>query len=253
MLTQVSYVNKHRLLIFIVVAGIIIIFCFSPIKQNTDYHQFADQEIILGIQHFSNSVSNILLFLSGLIGFIYSLNSLAIKKQQYYFFFSGLILTGLGSFYYHIHPNNTTLFWDRLPMTITFMSLFAIVIDEYLNKNSSHKTLYLLNVLGILSVIYWKISEFLLHEDLRPYVIIQFLPMILIPLILILFEGNDKKYIWWIIAIYGTAKLCESLDESIYNHLKIISGHTLKHCIASLVSVPVLLKIKKVKKTIKYR
>lgn len=253
MLTQVSYVNKHRLLISISVAGIIIAFCFSPIKQNTDYHQFADQEIVFGIKHFSNSVSNILLFLSGLIGFIYSLNSLAIQKQHYYFFFSGLFLTGIGSFYYHLHPTNTTLFWDRLPMTITFMSLFAIVIDENLNKNSSHKTLYFLNILGILSVIYWEISEFLYSEDLRPYVIIQFLPMILIPLILILFDGNNKKYIWWIIVIYGTAKLCESLDESIYNHLKIISGHTLKHCIASLVSIPVLLMMKKETKIIKYR
>ena len=40
-------------------------------------------------------------------------------------YFSGVALVALGSAYYHEDPENETLFWDRLPMTIAFMALFA--------------------------------------------------------------------------------------------------------------------------------
>ena len=34
--------------------------------------------------------------------------------------FLGILLTGFGSAYYHLEPNDQTLFWDRLPMAISF-------------------------------------------------------------------------------------------------------------------------------------
>jgi hypothetical protein len=34
--------------------------------------------------------------------------------------FLGIFLTGFGSSYYHWNPNDDTLFWDRLPMTLCF-------------------------------------------------------------------------------------------------------------------------------------
>ncbi|MBT3812899.1 MAG: hypothetical protein HOE45_04700 [Gammaproteobacteria bacterium] len=39
-----------------------------------------------------------------------------------------LILVAAGSSYYHWNPNNQTLVWDRLPMTICFMSLFVALL-----------------------------------------------------------------------------------------------------------------------------
>lgn len=42
---------------------------------------------------------------------------------HYRIFFVGVLLTGLGSAYYHWRRDNATLFWDRLPMTIGFMAL----------------------------------------------------------------------------------------------------------------------------------
>ena len=48
----------------------------------------------------------------------------------YLVFFLGVALTGLGSGYYHLAPDNETLFWDRLPMTIAFMSLISAQIVD---------------------------------------------------------------------------------------------------------------------------
>jgi hypothetical protein len=44
--------------------------------------------------------------------------------------FVGLQLTAFGSSYYHLSPNNSRLVWDRLPMTIAFMSMVAAIIAE---------------------------------------------------------------------------------------------------------------------------
>jgi hypothetical protein len=39
-------------------------------------------------------------------------------------------LTGFGSSYYHWNPNDDTLFWDRLPMTLCFMAILAAAVEE---------------------------------------------------------------------------------------------------------------------------
>ena len=44
--------------------------------------------------------------------------------------FSGIFLTGFGSSYYHLNPNDNTLFWDRLPMTFCFAAILAAVVEE---------------------------------------------------------------------------------------------------------------------------
>lgn len=39
--------------------------------------------------------------------------------------FAGVLLTSAGSTWYHLAPTNDSLVWDRLPMTLGFMGLFA--------------------------------------------------------------------------------------------------------------------------------
>ena len=57
-------------------------------------------------------------------------------------FFIGIILTGTSSIYYHINPDNDSLLWDRLAMSITFMSFFSIIIWENLDRRLG-KILYI--------------------------------------------------------------------------------------------------------------
>ena len=45
----------------------------------------------------------------------------------------GVGLVAVGSSYYHWRPNNARLVWDRLPMTVGFMSLIAVVLSETLD------------------------------------------------------------------------------------------------------------------------
>ena len=130
-------------------------------------------------------------------------------KVGYTCLFLGLLLIGFGSGYYHLWPSNQTLVWDRLPMTLAFMALIAIIIAEYLSVNLGKCLLYPLLMVGGSSVLYWHYTESIGAGDLRFYILVQFLPLIAIPLILLFMKptftyGNSY---WWLLGTYIIAKV----------------------------------------------
>ena len=154
----------------------------------------------------------------------------------YLFFFVALILIAAGSGYYHWSPDNQTLLWDRMPITLAFMSFFTILLAERVSIDLAKNLFVLLVIAGLASIIYWHYSELAGRGDLRPYVLIQFLPILLTPFILSMFASRYTRSsdIWWFLAWYLVAKLCEAFDRQIYDALIILSGHSLKHISASI-------------------
>lgn len=234
---MLTHKNKTSILLFLTAIGIASVFFIPPIPQNNLYHNFADARTIMSIPNFYNVVSNFPLFIFGILGIIFVGRQ---SKQNTLwwnnlFFFTGILLTGIGSAYYHFNPRIETLVWDRLPMTITFMAFFAIIISEYVDKNFGKRILFHLIFFGILSVLYWYKTEMNGAGDLRFYALIQFLPMLLIPLIILMFKSkSNSKYYWLIILAYGIAKLFEAYDQQIFVFTNGISGHALKHLAAAL-------------------
>jgi hypothetical protein len=70
-----------------------------PISQDQDYHQFADQRTLLGIPNFWNVISNFPFFAVGALGLMRFY-----QKPATFVLFSGFLLTGFGSSYYHWNP-----------------------------------------------------------------------------------------------------------------------------------------------------
>ncbi len=147
-----------------------------------------------------------------------------------------MLLTGIGSAYYHSMPNNERLFWDRLPLTVAFMSLFALIVAERVNYRLGTTLFVPLILLGGGTVIYWQLTENWGNGDMRPYLLVQIYPLLVIPLLLWLyparFTGTSNLYA--ALACYVLAKGLEFLDRQIYAQGQIISGHTLKHLLAVL-------------------
>lgn len=232
-----------KTLLFISTAMIAITSAFifvGPIPQDLDYHRFADNKKILGIPNAFDVLSNAPFVIVGLWGMIFTAsilkkNSFDASTLHYLIFFMGVFLTGFGSSYYHYHPSNDTLFWDRLPMTIAFMGFFCSVVSETVSPRASLVLILPLLVAGVGSVVYWEWSEVQGRGDLRMYGLVQFLPMILIPLILLLYEkpANYLRYIIAAMLLYFISKIAELLDVQIFQLLHIISGHTLKHLLAT--------------------
>jgi len=167
-----------------------------------------------------------------------------------------IALVAFGSGYFHLNPINETLLWDRLPMTIAFMALLSIIIGEFVSIKIAQNLLLPLIIVGAFSVLYWFYTEttFPVTEshvtesqgDLRLYILVQFLPMLLIPLILLTFNSSYSKVsgYWWLLLAYIVAKLLEHFDHTIFNLLHFISGHSLKY-IAAALGVLILLSVYK--------
>ena len=237
-MTKTSKVILMLLSVGFVVAASALV---SPIAQDPAYHNFTDTRTLYGVSNFWNVVSNAPFVLFGLLGLYKTSQSLAkgnLKKLQgaYTLFFTSAMLVGFGSSYYHLNPSTDALLWDRLPMAIAFMSLFSIIIAEYISLTAGRLLLIPLLAVGAGSVIYWFHTEQLGMGDLRPYAVVQFLPMLLIPAMLILFKsaGKSSKYLWALLFIYLLSKAAEYFDVYIFNLSGDISGHSIKHLLASL-------------------
>jgi hypothetical protein len=185
-------------LIFMVVVTLIAMIgltSVAPIAQDINYHNFADTRDVFHVSNFWNVVSNAPYFVVGLYAFykLFLLKSLEILdelKIAYVLFFTGVTLVAFGSGYYHLNPSNETLLWDRLPMTIAFMALFSFVIAEFFSIKLGQVLLYPLLLLGMASVFYWFLSELENAGDLRAYALVQFLPMIIMPILFLFFRAS---------------------------------------------------------------
>ena len=207
-----------------------------PIAQDPAYHDYADQRVILGIPYFWNVVSNIPMLFIGLYGLRqavsnYNRRPAGVARLIPFVLSGGIFITCFGSAYYHWAPGNDTLLWDRLPMTLMFMSLFALLIYDYLSPRAGAITFWIALPLGIASVLYWHFSEASGHGDLRPYALVQFFPMLAAPVLILSNPGKVPyvRYFLFLLGWYVIAKLCEHYDKPIYITLGFWSGHTLKH------------------------
>ncbi|HJW09901.1 MAG TPA: hypothetical protein VJ483_09720 [Holophagaceae bacterium] len=225
----------------------------TAVPQDPAYHAFADARARFGIPNFWNVASNLAFLPVGLWG----LRSLRrarfhepVEARAWAVFFLGLGLVCFGSGWYHLHPDNGSLFWDRLPMTVAFMSLLSAMVSERISVKAGAALLLPLLLLGAASVLLWRRSELSGHGDLRLYFLVQFLPMVLIPLLMALFPRcYDRTGAFdWMVLWYVAAKLLEHWDAAVFRATGgIAGGHALKHLAAALAvagMVPMLLKRK---------
>lgn len=221
----------------VTVIGIAATFFVPPIPQDPAYHEFADRRMFLGIPNFWNVFSNLPFVIFGAYGlFKFSLLREPSFRHAYLIFCVGIIFVGFGSAYYHYSPSTETLLWDRLPMTIVFMALFSMILGDRVSERFGVMMLLPLLITGVASVVYWYWTETQGRGDLRAYGLVQFLPMLLIPLMLIICEGKGLRvpFVWATLGTYALAKLTEVFDKAIYDATGFMSGHAIKHALASI-------------------
>jgi hypothetical protein len=244
------------LLIGLTVTIIVTALALTPIPQPLAYHRFADHRALLGIPNFGDVASNLPFALVGIMGMMFLVQSRSARisgsfvdgseRWPYYFVFFGLILTAFGSSYYHLAPDNARLVWDRLPMTIVFMSLVAAMIAERISVRLGLYLLPILLALGVASVVQWYWSELRGAGDLRFYGAVQVYSGLVL-LLVMLFPprytcGSDLGVV---VGFYALAKILETADRSIFNVGHLVSGHTLKHLAAAMAGYWILRMLQK--------
>ncbi|CAL5357728.1 unnamed protein product [Camellia sinensis] len=198
-----------------------------------------------------NVVSNFPFLVIGIVGVILCFhgNYFRLRLQGEVWgwtcFFIGVAAVGIGPSYYHVKPNDATLVWDCLPMTIAFTSIMAIFIIERIDEQKGTVSILPLLLAGVISMLYWRF-----FDDLHPYALVQFVPCIVIPIMAILLPPMYTHSTFWLWAagFYLLAKVEEAADKPIYKCTHhIVSGHTLKHLCAAMV--PVFLTLMLAKRT----
>lgn len=224
----------------ITIAACGFLLAYGPIAQLPDYHEFADRSSFAGIPHAGDVLSNIGFALVGIWGWL-SLQPAASRAFMrdswtgYRLFFLGLILTALGSGFYHLAPDNARLVWDRLPIALACAGLLTAVRAETHPNVNAPLTVACLTLFACASVAWWYVTDLRGQGDLRPYLLIQALPLILIPIWQSLYSSPRHERISFglALALYVIAKVAELYDHQIASALGWISGHTLKHLLAA--------------------
>jgi hypothetical protein len=205
--------RRNKILTLAICIAVVVLFLIfaPPLPQSRSYHDFADQRTILGIANFWDVVSNLPFLIVGLMG-LFRFRDFALR-----ILFLGVFFTAFGSAYYHLAPDNARLFWDRLPMTVVFMSLVALAIHQ-------RRLVIPFVVIGVMSVVWWRVTD-----NLWLYGLVQFGSMVAIVVI----SARREPGLWPVIIFYGLSKIAEHFDKQIYS-ISPISGHTLKHLLAGI-------------------
>jgi hypothetical protein len=221
-----------------------VVAALGPLAQDALYHGFADTRVVFGIPNFANVVSNLPFLAVGIVGLAWCRRQgRDDSRAGWSAFFLGVALVCIGSGYYHLAPASATLVWDRLPITVAFMSLFSALLSEHLQLRFPRILLVSTLLVGIASVMWWRYTD-----DLRLYVWVQGAPLLLIPVMLLLYppKYTHRRYLLYGVGFYALAKAAEFADAPIYTLTwHTLSGHSLKHLLAALAPLFVVFMLRR--------
>ncbi len=243
---MLTAICRHKFLsisITFIILIISILLITDPLPQNPNYHLLRDNRQWFAIPNFADVISNLPFAMVGLLGLLFCFRNSGKTSLSWQVFFIGLIFVAAGSSYYHWQPNNQTLVWDRLPMTVCFTSLFVALLTEHISVRFEKYLLSIAILLGLSSVIYWHYTD-----DLRFYAFIQFGTLAAMPSILYFNKSrfSHRHYLLYGLLFYILAKVFELNDKFIFEISgQLFSGHTAKHLFAATATYCVYLMLKK--------
>lgn len=242
---------RTGVILSIVLLGAGVMASLPRLAQPSAFHHFADTRAWLGVPNFMDVVSNAPFALASLLGLVNlrrrgrserasvagaMLPLMAIDRMCLVALFVGMGLTALGSSYYHLAPGNERLFWDRLPMVLTFVSLLATLVAERVSPKTAAWLLGPLLMAGATSLVYWEHTEHMGQGDLRPYFLIEGAALVSVLLVVTLYTARYLPTRWLMLGLgcYAGAVVLEQLDRVVWHlwdglGVALVSGHTLKH------------------------
>ncbi len=216
---------------------------YGPIPQLAHYHDFADRRAILGIPNGADVLSNAPFALVAIWGAAMLRGPSARERlgsalPGWALFLLALFATAIGSSYYHLAPDNARLVWSRLPIAFACAGLLAATYAQT-HRRAPGLTLTLgLAAFAAASVAWWSFTGLRGPGDLRPYLLLQGAPLVLIPLWQWIDDSPRAERIAIAVAIglYALAKAAELADHAVYDAVGFVSGHTIKHLLAAAAS-----------------
>jgi hypothetical protein len=216
------------------------------VAQSAHHHHFADQRAWGWIPFAADVLSNLPFLLWGGLGLTLLVQqargvghrTVAASRGLMGLFFGGLVLTACMSAFYHWQPDNTGLVFDRLGMVVAFAGLMGLAAAGRVSARAGELLALAVLLLGPLSIWVWSASA-----NVLPWAVLQFGGMGLVLCLAWLkrLPGAPAIRWGWVIVIYAIAKGFEMADEAVFAATsQFVSGHSLKHVVASFAAWPVV-------------
>lgn len=208
----------------------------GPIAQPNHYHAFADTRAWLGVPNTLDVLSNLPFLIVGLLGLLRTAQVPQALQLPWRLLCAALCATCFGSAFYHWAPDDFGLLIDRIPIALACVAIALMMLADRVSAVAARPLpLAVMSLLAVTACLYWYFTETAGQGDLRPYIFLQGLPTLLVPLLTGLYRGGTiRGGTWWtVLGLYAAAKLCEVLDHQMLDALSVVSGHTLKHLFAA--------------------
>lgn len=208
-------------------------------------HPFVDARMWLDVPNAGDVLSNLPFAIFGVWGLL-KLRKVRTPSTRFLdrenfvlaLFFVGLIFTTCGSALYHLAPTDASLLWDRAGMAFAFAGMLGVAASERVSLRGGIWLSLVALLAGAFSLLTWSHTA-----DILPWTTLQFGGMALVFILAITraIPNSLGVSLVWVVVFYGVAKVLESADTAVFDatgHL--VSGHTLKHLVASLAALPVI-------------
>jgi hypothetical protein len=228
----------------VLLAGVLGLFALAllgpAVAQHAHYHVFADQHLRWGVPNSIDVLSNLPFALIALAG-AWRLRSVgaqlpAGERTMAWLSCAGLLLTAVGSSWYHLQPDDAGLLVDRTAMSVAFAGLLGLAACRVSQRAGI--------ALGLLVLVAAPAAaqSFAATGNLLPWVVVQGGGLVLLALLASRPAPGALPIRWWlVIAGYAVAKLLEVQDHAIWRLTgEVVSGHSLKHVVAALAVLPVI-------------
>jgi hypothetical protein len=226
--------KKATILILLFLICAVAIWTLAPSSQPADFFDLAARENFLGVDNAPDVFTNIPFVIVGWMG----CQSLIRDRGGYaeggemriwWVLFVSIGSIAILSSWYHLSPSEGRIVFDRLPIITVVIAMTTLVAVQSIDVKATKLILPLL-LLGWSSVVL-----IFFTGDWRPYIILQFSPLILIPSILILYE-QGREGGWQLctaLLLFSVGKIIHDLDTEIHQLTGGISGHSIWHLFAA--------------------
>jgi hypothetical protein len=216
----------------------------GPVPQPAAYHDFADARPGLGLANAADVLSNLPFLVVGLVALVAAARAGGDaaplprwERGAFAAYGAGVLLTSVGSAYYHLAPDDARLVWDRLPMAVAFGPFCSLVLGERAGARLGRLSLAPLLAIGAGGVLHWAWTlSRAPGGDLRVLLWAKFVPVVAAALFVLLVPEprGTRRPLLLSIGLFALATALEALDRPTYEATGgLVSGHTLKHLAAA--------------------
>lgn len=211
---------------------------WGPVPLTAASHQYADERVWLGLRNGANVLASLPLLAVALWGWRVTRNSPwpEALRRAWSAFHACAALAAVGGALYHLLPQFVTWLLATTATSAAFAMLGAGALAERVDMRLARpRALAALLGFVLLAALAVVLDE---TRDLRLLLLIETLPVLLLPAGALTLPGPHTRPADWIVMLlgYGAAKLADLADTWLLRTSGGLSGHTLMHLLLAGVA-----------------